>query len=37
MFWGPSGCGCLLPMMLIMLLGALMFVSSMCSGPWYWY
>ena len=36
MFWGPRGCGCMMPIMLIMLLGALMMMSKMCSGPW-WY
>jgi len=37
LFWGFSGCGCLVPLMVIMMLGGLMALCSMCSGPWYWW
>ena len=37
MFWGTSGCGCLLPVLVVMALGALMALCSMCSTPWYWW
>ena len=37
MFWRPGGCGCMLPLLILVLLAGFMFLGTMCSRPHYWY